>query len=337
MTIVDKYKSLINQKVSWPDFLDTFKDEDDCLNLLFLLIFDGKNCKKCGRSVIENYTRISRKDHNGVAKKAFRCKSCRTFIYPLSETIFKKCSVNMRELFFTIFEFANPKRSTAAIMVCRNVSVSYKTAHRILMTLRSILYDSMEGKFSGTVEVDEAFIGKGSKVYNWSAVCTRKQPIIGIVERESKRARLFLVDNRNAKTIEKLLLEHIEEGSTVYTDSWRGYAGLSEHYIHSSVDHSSGEYVRGNVHTNSIESVWGRFKRNIRRSHIKISAKYVQLYINEFCWKLNSPGKSQMQLFSELLERCFAPRDSAVTKSKVKLLHRRKVTGIDPPSDLMAV
>ena len=113
---------------------------------------------------------------------------------------------------------------------------------------------------------------------------------------------------------------------------------MTEYYTHQSVDHSKREYVRGNVHTNTIESLWGRLKRNIRGAHIKISAKYVQQYINEACWKHNSRGKTQIQLFDEILVRTLTPiRTNRVSQKKVKLLRGGKPPVIDSPSNLVAV
>src|SRR5436190_2090396 len=82
--------SIFNKKISLYSFMDYFSSEEECLELYFTLKFEGCKCHKCGRSVVENYTRILRVDANGVPKKAFRCRSCRTYIYPLSYTVFRR-------------------------------------------------------------------------------------------------------------------------------------------------------------------------------------------------------------------------------------------------------
>lgn len=218
----------------------------------------------------------------------------------------------------------------------KDCGLSYKATHAIMIRLRSLLTSSHEAKMSGTVEIDEAFIGKGSKVYNWSSISTRKQPIIGLVERETGKARLFLVEDRKLATIRKLVLDNVELGSTVYTDSWRGYNCLSEYYIHEVIDHSRREYVRGDVHTNTIENLWGRVKRNIRGAHIKISAKYVQEYINEACWKNNQKNKTSFELFNQILIRSFVS-GSNLRQGKLKLLRVGKVSVVGSPCNLAAV
>lgn len=177
--------------------------------------------------------------------------------------------------------------------------------HRLMMLIRECLLGGRVDKMKGIIEIDEAFLGKGNKSYNWSAISTRKQPIIGMIERDTKKCRLFLVPDRKADTLESLILNNVEPGSTIFTDSWKGYFGLSKYYTHEFVDHSKREFVRGNVHTNSIESIWRHMKRNIRGAHIKITERYVQQYINEACWRHNTRGESTMKLFSEILVRSF--------------------------------
>lgn len=333
---VEYYKSLVNQKVSWLRFMDIFSDEDECLLLYFTLKFSDHNCKNCGRPVVSNYVRIKRKDKNGVPKKCFRCKSCHTHIYPLSDTIFRSSGLSLSDIFYIIFRLSDPKRSISALAMTREIEISYKTAHRVMILIRSALGSVYQSKMKGVIEVDEAFIGKGSKFYNWSSISTRKQPIIGIVERDTKNARLFLVNDRKLSTIRKLVLDNVEVGSTVYTDSWRGYNCLSEYYTHETVNHTEREFVRGNVHTNNIESLWGRIKKNLRGVHIKISDKYVQEYMNEACWKNNSRGKSSIQLFDEILVRTFSDHRSLAQK-KIKFIGRRKMSVVDPPCNLVAV
>lgn len=177
-----------------------------------------------------------------------------------------------------------------------------------MMQVRKVLLDDGGQKMKGTVEVDEAFFGGGGKSYNWSSISTRKQPIIGMLERETKKVRLFLVEDRKVGTINKLIFENIELGSTVYTDSWRGYDDISDYYNHHTIDHSKREFVRGDVHTNGIESFWGGMKRNLRKAHIKITDAHVHLYANEAAWRHNSRGKEPIQLFNELLIRTMADK-----------------------------
>lgn len=302
MIALQKAQSVNCQKISIFKFYELFPTDDICLDFYFKVLFLDKNCTKCGRSVIENYNRISRKNNNGVPKKAYRCRSCKTYIYPLSNTVFRQSTIPLTSIFSAIFTFCISRSSHSAIDMVGRTNVTYKTAHKLMMLIRMTLFPKLDNKMKGIIEVDEAFLGKGSSFNNWGGICTKKQIIIGLRERETKQVRMYVVPNRSSKTIHKLIKDNVEFGSTIYTDSWRGYNGLSEKYIHETVDHSKKEFVRGDVHTNGIESAWSYLKRNIRKAHIKITDKYIQLYLNEAMWRHNSKDKSTMQLFSEILK-----------------------------------
>lgn len=302
MLTVEKYRSLLTQKVYLPQFSTEFRNDDECLDLYFKLKFEASLCVWCGRGVVDNYLRVA-------GRKAFRCKSCHQYIYPLSDSAFRGSPVPMHMIFYTIFIFAIEKSSHAATEMSRRLGLQYKAMHRLMMLVRLCLLGGRGEKMKGIIEIDEAFLGKGNKSYNWSSLSTRKQPIIGLIERETKQCRLFLVPDRKASTIEQLVLNNVEPGSTIYTDSWRGYLCLSKYYIHESVDHSKREFVRGNVHTNSIENIWGQMKKNIRTHHIKITERYIQQYINEACWRHNTRGKLAMELFNQILVRTFCVSD----------------------------
>lgn len=82
--------------------------------------------------------------------------------------------------------------------------------------------------------------------------------------------------------------ELVQGGSTKMTDEWRFYNGLNVKHIHERVVHSSGLYVNGNVHTNSIEGFWSLLKRGIVEQYHRVSAKNLNRYIDEFCFRHNN-------------------------------------------------
>lgn len=291
--IVSDYRYLIaSNKVSLHEFWDAFSSDSDCLLLYFNLKYENCDCRICHRPVVSSYSRV--KD-----KRAFRCRSCHLVIFPLSDTIFRGSSIPLHSAFGTLFKFCfSPMSATEANLY---LGTTYKTAHSFMMLTRSVLFNRQKNKMSGTVEVDEAFIGTGNKCYNWSGISTYKKPIIGLVERETKHARIFLLPNRNATTLNKIIRSNVESGSAVYTDSWKGYNDLSKWYTHEFVNHSNREYVRGVVHTQTIENIWSILKRNLRKHHIKITDKFVNLYMDEACWRYNCKSKKPMELFNEIL------------------------------------
>jgi hypothetical protein len=80
----------------------------------------------------------------------------------------------------------------------------------------------------------------------------------------------------------------VRKGSTIMTDEWTSYQGLEKKFVHKTVSHGKGEYVRGNVHSNSIEGFWALLKRGIVGQYHKVSAQHLNKYIDEFCFRYNN-------------------------------------------------
>ena len=95
------------------------------------------------------------------------------------------------------------------------------------------------------------------------------------------------VEKTDTETLVGFILDHTEESSTVYTDDAGAYFALDSLRRHGSVRHSSGEYVRGKVHTNGIESVWAVLKRSIMGTWHHVSRKHLARYVNEVTFRLN--------------------------------------------------
>jgi hypothetical protein len=102
--------------------------------------------------------------------------------------------------------------------------------------------------------------------------------------------------------LHRVIEENVTLGSTLYTDQWVGYRGLKG-YKRKVVNHSAKQYVRGDVHTNSIESFWALFKRGYHGIYHQMSKKHLQRYINEYAFRLNRREESMQSIFSELIGR----------------------------------
>jgi transposase-like protein len=122
---------------------------------------------------------------------------------------------------------------------------------------------------SGICEADETYVGgswknkaihirrQGSK----RGRGTSKQAIFAVLQRYPQQVRAWLVPNSKGRTTRPLIISVVELGSSVYTDGHRGYRSLPHYgYIHEWVDHDAGEYVRGDVHTQTLDGYWGLLK-----------------------------------------------------------------------------
>lgn len=69
---------------------------------------------------------------------------------------------------------------------------------------------------------------------------------------------------------------------------WKGYSKLSQKFNHLVVNHSASQYVIGDAHTNTLEGFWSLFKRGIIGQYHQISTKYLDRYVDEFCFRYNN-------------------------------------------------
>ena len=93
----------------------------------------------------------------------------------------------------------------------------------------------------------------------------------------------------------------VSKGTTVVTDGWYGYKGLSENYVHKVIDHHRGEYVKGGYHTNSIEGFWSQLKRGIIGVYHLVTRKHLELYCDEFAYRYNTRDLTDGERFSQFL------------------------------------
>jgi transposase-like protein len=187
--------------------------------------------------------------------------------------------------------------------VQRQLGVTYKTAWRMCHLIRLYMGyvdgDYPMGGPGKTVEADETFIGGRDK-----AGKDDKAIVIGMIERGGDIVTR-VVQARTKAHILPHIVRFVKEGSRVHTDEASNFKLLKEKYgyDHEAVDHSAKEYVRGDVHTNSIESFWSQVKRGINGTYVWVSKKHLQLYLREFEYRHNL--RRQLALMFELLLQAF--------------------------------
>lgn len=145
----------------------------------------------------------------------------------------------------------------------------------------------------GIVEVDETGIGGKDK----NRHANKKKPggqgganmttVVGTLERGGK-VKAQKASDRKAKTLNRIINKAVAEGSVVMTDDWVGYRRLSHKFTHGFVNHSAGIYVWEDAHTNTIEGFWSLFKRGIIGQYHQVSERYLNRYLDEFCFRYNN-------------------------------------------------
>lgn len=252
-----------------------FPTEDSCIEYVFQKRFpDARGYKRIPtRKAYVNY-----KGHQ---------------IYPLAGTIFEKSRVPLNIWFYALYLFSISKNGVAAKELQRHFGVTYKTAWRMNTKIRSLMYQDSE-KLTGTVEADETYFGGKRRS---SCRFKNKAVVVGIVQRGGP-IRVRKLPNRTEYQVIPFLAECVEDGSLLYTDEARVY-NATKRYERGTVTHSKGQYVDGDIHTNTIEGFWGQFKRSVHGTYHNVSKEYLQSYIDEFAFRYNYRSEP----FEELIKR----------------------------------
>ena len=237
-------------------FQRRFPDEETCLNHLMRTRFGERfTCLFCHKDA--RFYRVK-------ARRPFECEHCGYQVYPTAGTPFEKTRTPLRDWFFVMFLFCASRNGVAAKEVERQLGVTYKTAWRMCFLIRGYMGyvdgdTPLGGPGGGIVEADKTFIGGKDKLGE-----DDKAVVLGMVERGGDVITRHVMD-RSARSVLPQIVKHVKPGSFVHTDEAAAFRSLTERhgYWHATVDHSMKEYVRGDVHTNTIEAFWSNVKRGI--------------------------------------------------------------------------
>lgn len=221
----------------------------------------------------------------------FQCSKCRFQIAPLVGTIFQDSHIPLKLWFQALVMFSNAKSGLSAKYLERELNVNYKTAWRILTVIRKALTQG-GNKLWGDVEMDEGYFGGkgygGKYNKNASAVMQDKSVVVAAIKRGGDM-KAEVTPNVTSQTIGIFLDKNVEpQGTRLITDQSNRYERVAKAYNRQAVNHGRKEYVRGDVHVNSVESFWSHIKRSIKGTHKSVSKKYLQSYLDGFVWHRNN-------------------------------------------------
>jgi transposase-like protein len=264
-----------------PELIERFGSEDKCRAYLEELRWpDGVRCPRCQHDKV---SRLS--DRN-----QYECAKCRYQFSVTAGTIMHDSHLPLWKWFLAIYLIAESKKGISAKQLQRMLKVSYKTAWYLCHRIRDAMGDAEQAPLLGIIEADETWHGgkrrgRGSGPYSGG----NKTPIIGAVARGGE-IRLRVARGVDRGTLHRFLNEVVDDkASAIYTDAWVGYAGIGDDdTAHKTVNHKASEWVRGNVHTNTVESAWSLFKRSVIGSYHQVSVKHLPAYLDEFEWRYNN-------------------------------------------------
>lgn len=256
----------------------------------------------------------------------YRCTKCKRNFSVTVGTIFHSTNLSLKKWFIGIYLFSSHKKGISSHQLARDLKVTQKTAWFMLSKIRTLTVQK-EVRLSGTVELDEAYIGGEERwkhadkhVEGTQGRSTKtKTPIFGLAERGGDIV-VKQVENTKGKTLSPIIQHFIEKGSKVFTDEYQAYWNLADlEYLHGVVFHKSKKYVDGDVSTNCVEGFWSHFKRMIKGIYHYISVERMQMYIDEQVLRWNTRKESEGVRFEIILGRI----NGVVTRKDVVAMSSR--------------
>ena len=276
--MLTKFNSLI-------EMMEAIPDEQAAINHVRAIRWkNGAFCPHCNSERVYHFS--DGRNH--------KCGDCRKRFSIRVGTIFEDSKLPLRKWLLAIWLVTSHKKGIASTQLAKDIGITQKSAWFVTHRLRAAASTpSFNRQLSGTVEADESHFGGKSKNKHASKRASGTQggkgktAVIGVLERKGE-LRTEITPTLTSRDVQSVIRENVEPGSNLMTDEHRAFLGLAQDYVHRTVKHGKGEYVRdGDIHSNSIESVWALFKRQVMGTHHYLSPKHLSRYLSEMTWRFN--------------------------------------------------
>ncbi len=248
---------MINQDFnSILELIQAFPDQQSCIDHLEALRWNG--------NVVSPFDADS-KVYSCKGNK-YKCKNTGKYFNVKTDTIFDNTKIELQKWFLAIWLVTSHKKGISSLQLGRDLNITQKSAWFMLSRIRQCFGLDNDSKLDNEVEADETFVGgknknrhANKKTYGSS---DDKAPVLGMVERNGK-VIAKKVPNTTYETLSTEILRSVNETAKLYTDEYSSYKKLKRVYDHQTVKHHRRQYVKGRVHTNTIEGFWSLLKRGI--------------------------------------------------------------------------
>jgi transposase-like protein len=296
-----KQKAQPKGDVNLVTLMERFSDEETCRAYLEHLRWpEGVKCLRCQSD------KISRVYERGL----FACDACGYQGSVKVGTIFHDSHLPLTKWFLAVYLMCESRKGISANQLKRTLNVAYKTAWYLCHRIRAAVADADTSQLTGTVEVDESFVGGKAKNMHKKDRERRiqgrgpsgKAMVLAAIQRGGG-VRLKVEDRRDRETLHAFIREEVSpDAARICTDEWEAYQGCGDADTkHETVNHGKDEYVRGDVHTNTAEGVFSLFKRSIVGAFHQVSVKHLDRYLDEFSFRFDNRNNSY--LFRDTLLR----------------------------------
>lgn len=293
---------MTTKRMDLPTLIDRFHDEERARRYLEDLRWpEGIVCTKCG-SFGDRITPIP-------SRGIYRCNDCQYQFGVRVGTVLQDSKLPLWKWYLAAYLITESKKGISSNQVKRMLGTTYRTAWHLTHRIRGAMAYAHQEQLSGIVEADETFVGGKRRNFTRDEYGRRgrgvpkgqeKAIVLGAVERGGQ-VRLRLVPDRTKRTIHEFVIAEVSDhAEAIFTDEWRSYNGIGdEDTRHETVNHSQEEWVRGDVHSNTAESVWSLLKRSIVGSYHHLSVKHLPAYLDELEWRFNH--RDDEHIFRETL------------------------------------
>jgi len=223
----------------------------------------------------------------------YRCRQCKEDFTVRTGTVMERSHIPLHKWVYTMYLLVTARKGISSLQLAKEIGITQKSAWFLLHRLREACGSKFE-KLAGIIEIDETYVGgieankHKKKKLNAGRGAVGKTAVLGMRERTSGKVKAKPVANTDQETIHRVVHENIEVRSTLHTDEFAAYRGLAGLFFdHETINHGAGEFVRGDVTTNGIESVFAVMKRGILGIYHHASPKHLGRYIDEFSFRLN--------------------------------------------------
>lgn len=278
------------------DLLKAFPNEQSCIDHLTKLRWNGEVI-----SPFDAQSKVYTCKNN-----RYRCKNTGKYFNVKTATLFDNTKIELRKWFMAIYLITGHSKGISSVQLSKDIDVTQKTAWFMLQRIRNCF--GIDVTLDNEVEVDETYIGgknknrhEHKKITNTQGRSVKdKTPVVGMIQRKGKLTAIK-VDDVSGKTLSNEVIKRVKTSASVYTDEWTGYKTLQLIYDHAIVRHKHQEYVRGVVHTNTIEGFWSLLKRGIVGIYHFTSSKHLQKYLDEFVFRYNNRHAAMNVKFNAML------------------------------------
>jgi transposase-like protein len=283
------------------DIVKTFTTDDHCTEYLAQLRWpDGVRCVTCGADKVKQYTSPTKKQPG---RKIYECQepTCKQQFTATSGTIFHDTHLPLTKWFMALSIIVDAKKGISAKQLQRHLHTGYKTAWYLAHRIRKAMEETGGPLLSGTVEIDETYVGGKAKIRDRFK---NKEVVVGLRQRGGP-LRFVHAKDAKAHTLYDIIEEHVDKNvECIMTDENPAYNFKYTKFKdvkHSRIKHKDHVYVRGEIHTNTVENSFSLLKRGIVGNFHRISIKHLGRYLSEFEYRFNR--RENPNRFEETLAR----------------------------------